>query len=76
MKTTTQIIDGVEWTHESYTVAEATARLTARWHDQCLFYPSMRNTIPLALYLERNVPFCVKEGRWIGPVTHDTTLDR
>lgn len=33
---------------------EATDYMTARWHEQCERFPTMRRDIPLALYLRAN----------------------
>lgn len=33
----------------------AQRRLTNRWHEQCRLYPTMRDDIPLALYVRRNL---------------------
>ena len=35
---------------------EAERRLTARWHEQCTLFPTMRDDIPLKRYLEVNAP--------------------
>lgn len=38
------------------TKREAIRRLTNRWNEQVEKYPLMRDDIPLALYLRRNLP--------------------
>lgn len=45
--------------------ATATRRLTNRWHEQCRLFPTMRNEIPLALYVRRNLPAVLKSWRGI-----------
>jgi hypothetical protein len=35
----------------------AIRRLTNRWIEQCEFYPTMRDAIPLKVYLRANLPF-------------------
>lgn len=39
------------------TIDKATAvrRLTNRWHEQCERWPTLRERIPLALYIQRNI---------------------
>lgn len=37
------------------TKQEAIRFLTARWHEQCEQFPHMRENIPLALYISRNL---------------------
>lgn len=36
--------------------ATASRRLTNRWHEQVRTYPTMRDGVPLALYVRVNLP--------------------
>jgi hypothetical protein len=45
------------------TRAEAISWLTIRWHEQCERYPLMREDIPLALYIQRNVGAVLANAR-------------
>jgi hypothetical protein len=40
----------------------AVRRLTNRWREQCELYPTMREEIPLALYVRRNLPGVMRDG--------------
>lgn len=50
-------------THGSMTRAECVAYLTARWTEQCDRWPMMRDSIPLGLYVRRNLPATLRYHR-------------
>lgn len=47
---------------EAITRKEAIKRLTNRWHEQCELFPTMRERIPLALYIRANVATVMRNG--------------
>ena len=48
------------------TKAEGLARLTARWEEQSLRFPSLRIDVPLSLYIEVNLRRVAKLGLLSG----------
>ena len=41
---------------------EATKRLTRRWQEQALLFPTLRQDVPLSLYLRVNRPHVMRHG--------------